>query len=269
MIARQRLDKADYDCVEAFLDAVKAGPADERNRAAFNDYFTMPRGTWYGANCDTGKDVLRLVSQGWPDGLAMVAALLDKTRAATARPVDRRRRLVRAEQGDSLDIHAVYRGQLDRAWSVAKRRDNRAPQRLTILANMLCAGYNDSSVLAWRGASAVAIADRLTAAGYQVRLVVGFGGNCKGARVSCRITVKDFGAPLDEATAAAVTAPGFFRALGHAWTAAHHPKSISSPSMSVGECDTADGEIRLSHEIASEDSAVRRIDEVIGEFNGS
>jgi hypothetical protein len=267
MSARERLDSASYLDVESFLEAVQAGPARADNRESFADYFERERASWFGAGCATGKDVLTLVRHGWADGQKRVAELLEKTSAATAIPMDRRRRLARMDQGDSLDIHAVYRGQLDKAWSRAVRRVTRGPQRVSLLANMLCSGHESSEILAWRGASAVAIADRLQAAGYQVRIVVGFGGNCSGARVSCRITVKDHGGPLDEATAAAVTCPGFFRALGHAWTAAHHPKHISSPGMSVAQCDIEADEIVLSHEIRDESSALASIDSVIGRVN--
>jgi hypothetical protein len=264
---RQSLASGEYMDVESFLESVQAGPGRPDNQEAFDDYFERDRASWYGAGCATGKDVLQLVRNGWPDGSKMVAELLEKTTAATAVPLDRRRRLVRTDQGDSLDIHSVYRGQLDRAWTRAVRKTTRGPQRVSILANMLCSGLDAAAVLAWRGAAAVAIADRLTASGYQVRIVVGFGGQCRGETVSCRITVKDHGSPLDEATAAAVTCPGFFRALGHAWTAGHHPRNISSPSMSVAQCSIEPDEIVLSHEIKDERTAVAAIDSTIGRVN--
>lgn len=266
-MTRQSLDSGQYDSVEAFLDAVKAGPTREDNREAWSHYWTVERRSWYGCDADTGEDVAVLVSTGWPRGQKLVADLIEKTSAATALPIDRRRRLVRTDSGDSVDIHAVWRGQLDKAWSKAVRRNTRGPQRVDLVANMLCSGGDEATVLAWRGAAAVAIADRLTAAGYAVRIVVGFGGRCTGATVNCRITVKDHGGPLDEATAASVIMPGFFRALGHAWTAAHHPRHIDSPSMSVGEVTRADGEIFISHEVKDERTALAKVDSVIASIN--
>jgi hypothetical protein len=270
MSARAELGSGDYPDVESFLEAVAAGPLRSENRETFDRFYERDGGagaSWYGAGCETGRAVLKVVREGWPEGARMVADLLDKTSAATAVPLDRRRRMIRTDQGDSLDMVAVYRGHLDRAWSRAVRRTSRGPQRVSILANMLCSGFESALVLAWRGAAAVAIADRLTAAGYQVRIVVGFGGRCKGEKVSCRITVKDHGGPLDEATAAAVAVPGFFRALGHAWTAAHHPDRIGSPGMSVQSCDLEADEIVLSHEIRDESSAVAAIDSAIERVN--
>lgn len=266
-MTRQSLDSGQYDSVESFLDAVAMGPVRDENAEPYRTYMHEGRRSWYDCDCDTGKDVVVLVSRGWPRGMALVADLIEKTSAATAMPIDRRRRLVRSDSGDSVDIHAVWRGQLDKAWSKAVRRNTRGPQRIDLVANMLCSGGDEATVLAWRGAAAVAIADRLTAAGYAVRIVVGFGGRCNGATVNCRITVKDHGGPLDEATAASVIMPGFFRALGHAWTAAHHPKIIDSPSMTVGIVSHDESEIFISHEVNDERTALAKVDSVIASIN--
>jgi len=266
-MSQQPFADASYGTVAEFLDSVSGGLRNPRNQAAWSAYFEEDRASWYGANCRTGRDVQSLVHTGWPDGMAMVERLLAKTSASLATPVDRRRRNRRGPQGDSLDIHAVYRGQLDVAWTRPVRTNARGPQRVDLVANMICSGAENAEVLAWRGAAAIAIADRLTAAGYQVRIIVGFGGRCSGAPLSCRITVKDHGGPLDVSTAAAVMVPGFFRALGHAWTAAHHPERIWSPGMTVQGSRTEPGEIVISHETRDQESAIATIDRVIAGVN--
>jgi hypothetical protein len=206
-------------------------------------------------------DVIKLVSDGWPEGRESVAKLARKTSAIEIAPRDRRRRLSRSDMGDALDIHAVYRGQLDIAWIKARRQWSYGPQRVDILANMLCSGCDDSSVLQWRGAAAIALADKFEHAGYMVRIIVGFGGHTgpDRERISCRITVKGYDSPMNVSTAASVTLPGFFRAIGHGWNGGHVRARTYSAGMSVGQCDVESGEIMLSHEIYDERTAVQFI----------
>jgi hypothetical protein len=263
----QKLSDGNYDSVAAFMAATGEIRC-ESNRAEVAEFLRGNRhgSYWYGAGCKNGEDVIRLISDGWPEGRESVAALAAKTSAIELAPMDRRRRLTRSDQGDHLDIHAVYRGHLDKAWTVARRMSARGPAKVDILANMLCSGGASSSVLQWRGAAAVTLADKLGAAGYMVRIVVGFGGRTGANRsetCSCRITVKDYDAPLNVSTAASVTLPGFFRALGHAWNSGHCKGPSGQFGMSVQSCRTEAGEIVLSHEIMSETTAIDAIERII------
>ena len=267
---KQKLDNASYESVADFVDAcdelVNTG-----NRGEFDKFDNRPDPSFYGAGCNTGKDVRKLVANGWKEGQDNVTAMLEKTSAIEAALQDRRRKRTRGEFGDDLDIHAVYRGHLDVAWSRTVRRNVSGPQKIDILANMICSGGASSTVLQWRGAAAVALADKLERSGYMVRIVVGFGGEAFGAgnpKVSCRITVKPYDRPLDVSTCAAVTLPGFFRALGHRWIYGHAAPVISAGGITVRESKIEAGEIVATHSVRDEPSALKWIDEQIAKING-
>src|SRR5262245_18020116 len=271
----QPLDNAQYDSVAAFLDAANGPARYAANETLRKSYvrgdceYQGDASHWLGAGCKTGADVQRLCRDGWAHGRDRMAKLLDTIDTSNLVPMDMRRRLHRADFGDALDLAAVYAGRLSTAWTLARRRGAVAPRRVDIVANMICSGFENSDVLFWRGAAAIALADKLEAAGYMVRLVVGFAGANEAGQISCRITVKDHDRPLDIATISAVLLPGFFRALGHGWTEGHAAKKLVSPSMSVGEVKIEDGEIRLSHEVEDEGTARERIAKVIASLDYS
>lgn len=256
----QSIQSASYDSVDAFMSAALTECRNTANKEMRDRYANEApgSGSWYGHGIENGKHVQRLMREGWPEGTARVETLLAKLDTSALVPVDRRRRLRRADMGDTLDIHAVYTGQLATAWNVARRQNVTGPQRVDLLANMICSGSDNADVLFWRGAACVALSDALETAGYMVRLVVGFGGSAlsHSKTVSCRITVKEYDRPMDMATAATVTLPGFFRGLGHAWIAGHDTYKRTGVGIGVGECQREDGEIFLSHEVRNEQTAM-------------
>lgn len=276
-IAAERASTAtvigNYATVEEFLHATVNECIVDANKAERDRYATgrngEDRSSWYGAGCATGRDVQALLHKGWTAGRERMSGLLDTIDTSQLVPVDTRRRLHRCDLGDVVDLGAVYAGRLDAAWTRARRQTSIAPQRIEICANMLCSGGDDSDVLFWRGAAAVALADKMDAAGYMTRIVVGFGGQTTlgDERLSCRIIVKDHGAPLDIATASAVLLPGFFRAIGHGWTAGHCLKAGSSASMTVEQCQVEPGELFLSHTVRDRATAEAWLKAQVDTFN--
>jgi hypothetical protein len=270
---RQPFNDARYDSIADFLSAVQLKPLNVANTSYWAHFMDGHNGDWYGADCGTGHDVLKVMSEGWEQGRARLNALRDQIGEVDLVPVDRRRRPVRADQGDVLDIFAVYNGRLDIAWRTAKRRSTVAPTRIDICANMICSGGEHSDVLFWRGAAAATLADILEQAGYMVRLVVNFGGstgdNAKGnERTSCRIIVKDHGMPFDVTSTSAVILPGFFRALGHAWIQSHAPGRRDMNGIYVGEGVIEDSEILLSHDVRDHGTALAFVRDQIAKLNG-
>jgi len=263
----QSLANGRYGSVADFVASLNS----VRNTCNDKNYYDKgDRAEWLGGGCATLSDVKRCMRDGWPEGSRAVDDMLAKASAIETVPIDRRRRLTRCELGDSLDIHSVYRGELATAWTRAVRRATRGPQHVEILANMICQGGDDSSVLKWRGVAAIVLADKLEQSGFRVRIVVGFGGELSKSneRVSCRIVVKDHSNPLDVATCAAVTLPGFFRALGHQWAICHAAQQAYDGSMSVKQCIVESGEIILSHEARDESTARAWIEARIADING-
>lgn len=268
---KQDLKDARYESISDFLDAMRAGCRNPANESLWRDWgYDESRGNWYGAGCDTGADVQAKMRDGWPDGRDRMNDLRDKIGDIALAPQDRRRRLVRGASGDTLDIHSVYNGRLDVAWRSPRRITTSGPQKIELVANMLCSGGAHSDVLFYRGAAAAILADLLETAGYMVRLVVIFGGavaGMEGEQVSCRITVKEHGVPFDVTSTSATIMPGFFRALGHAWIAAHCVGPMSPSGISVRQGNVEPGEILLSHGIHDHGTALAFIEATIIKIN--
>lgn len=265
----QPLNDGRYESVAEFVHAATTECSNEGSRGEMCRLIDGDHYDWYGANCRTGRDVVEKLKTGWQEGRDKANAMLAGLDTSELNPINRKRRLTKGAEGDELDIQQVYCGNLERAWTTPKRRRLHGPQQVTILANMICHGREDADVLFWRGAAAIAVADKLEEAGYVVRIIVGFGGeHDAGGPVSCRITVKDHGAPLDITTTASVVLPGFFRAIGHAWICGHSVAAVTSCGISVQQGIIEEGEIFLSHEVRNEKTALDWCKKLIAKMNG-
>jgi hypothetical protein len=266
---RQEFTNANYESIADFLAAVELPCRHKGNTETHAHFLDHNRYTdWYGADCHTGRDVVKLMQDGWPQGRERLNELRSKIGTVDLVPVDRRRRMTRADHGDVLDMTAVWSGRLDVAWRTARRTATTGPQKIELVANMICYGCEHSDVLFWRGAAAAVLADLLEQAGYMVRLVVNFGGNAGKEKTSCRIIVKEHGIPFDVTSTSAVILPGFFRALGHAWIANHAPyERGGGGGIGVGEGLTEPGEIVLSHKVRDHGTALAFVHDTIARIN--
>jgi hypothetical protein len=265
---RQALDNANYSSIAEFVEAMNLAPRNVASTELWNNWRgDMDHGNFYGGDCRTGTDVQRTMNEGWTQGRDRLNELRSKINTVNLVPQDRKRRKVKTDFGDHLDIHAVYAGKLETAWTVARRQVTRGPQRIDLVANMICTGAEHSDVLFWRGAAAAVLADLLGAAGYMVRLIVNFGGKMDGEKVSCRVVVKDHGMPFDVTSVSSVILPGFFRALGHAWIASHCKQRMSPSGISVGQGNVNDGEILLSHNVRDHGTALAFVNDTIEKLN--
>ena len=265
----QEVHDGNYDSIQDFVDAATKELRNPRNSGHVHDCLDDTHSvSWFGADCRTGREVVKKIHDGWPEGQARLETLTAELVEVNVHPKDRRRRRVRCDFGDSVDIHAIYAGRIGEAWEVAKRKEGCGPQRVDILVNMLCAGAEQNDVLFWRGAAAIVLADKLEQAGYMVRLVVGFGGmNSNGDKTSCRITVKAHDKPLDITSTASVIMPGFFRGIGHCWLASHAGTALGSYGISVQQGRIEDGELVLSHDVRDEKTAREWLTRTVGDFN--
>lgn len=184
--------------------------------------FNLTRQDWLGA-----PDLATLeqrIREGWAEGAAMIAGL---AASELPDPVSLKRRREWADQGDELDIHRVYAGKLDTAWSRMGKRNSRAPRRITIMCDLSCPWFQKADSLAWRGVAALKLSDALEAAGYQVQILaancaVGVNDDRKKAvgheAVAALVPIKHYDAPLDLCSLASVlVAPGFKRRYLHPW----------------------------------------------------
>jgi len=273
MATHQPLQDGRYDSVTDFIAAVNLRCFEPKNREHFDGLMTETRygKKWFGADCANGRDVERVMNSGWKEGQTRMEKMRSKIGNVELVPIDRRRRPVRTDMGDIVDMPSVWSGRLDIAWKTAKRRTTQGPQKIELCANMLCSGGEDADVLFWRGAAAATLADILEQAGYMVRLVIAFGGKeYTNGDVSCRIIVKDHGMPLDVATTSAVILPGFFRALGHAWIVNHSRQHIGYfGGITVEQGKVDEGEIFLSHEVRDQATAAKFVTAQIQKLNDS
>ncbi|MFN3886121.1 MAG: hypothetical protein ACK4MG_04110 [Aquabacterium sp.] len=197
--------------------------------------YTLTRHDWLGAPDLTVLE--QRIREGWPEGAAMIAGL---AASELPDPVSIKRRREWADQGDELDIHRVYAGKLDSAWSRMGKRESRAPRRITLMCDLSCPWFQKADALAWRGVAALKLSDALEEAGYQVQILA---VNCAVGvdsqeeqpgheAVAAIVPVKHYDAPLDLSSLASVlVAPGFKRRYLHRW---HFASEDRPQSRSLG-----------------------------------
>lgn len=176
---------------------------------------TRERHDWVGA--DTPQEAADRVTKGWPEGARRVFEKLQDLEVPA--PTSVRRRMVRADQGDELDIHSVYRGDLDHAWTSRKRKHTRTKLTVRIVAQTNLLADMSANELFWRGAAVVKLSDALTEAGYNVEII----GALASRKVDrnenidflCTFPLKEASMPLDtEQLAGVICNAGFHRLFG-------------------------------------------------------
>lgn len=161
--------------------------------------------------------VMDAIKTGWSEGVAAMGKV-DMPTVAAARTFKRTRR--RGEYGYSIDMDDVRNGNLHRAWTRTERGSATGPRNVTILANVGCNAGVRATQLMWRGVAYLVLADALTNAGYNVRVIIGTGTagvNAERTFNTCSTcTVKDFDEPLNiDTLATACAMAGVKRYLFH------------------------------------------------------
>jgi hypothetical protein len=175
---------------------------------------------WYGL--DGGPEaVLKAMAEGYSDGAARVDAMYDAIAPSLPKAIDYRRKMTRADQGDELDIHAVYRGDLEHAWTRIARRPQLGTGVIRIAVDV-CANANvNAESMAWRGVAALALSRAMKRAGYSVEIIAGLATRGVQAMknparlelITCVVKARH-AAPDPATLAASVALPGFFRVAG-------------------------------------------------------
>lgn len=165
---------------------------------------------WYGAA--TGEEAADRAIQGWPEGAERVRQLLADVEVPE--PVNIRRKLRRGDQGDELDIHAVYRGALDRAWTRRQRTHHRSRMTVRLALQLGGSKMMSQEEMFWRGAAVAKLTEALEDAGYGVELMCAESTQqgWRGDELHQLFCLKDAGTPLNlEQVAGVVCNAGFFR----------------------------------------------------------
>lgn len=257
-----------YGSLRDYMDAAKVAPRNPLN-ASLVSMADTPGGLngahWAGAE-NTADAVAKLTSP-YADGAAIISRI-EKAAGNIKLPpqMDTRRRRVRGDQGDELDIHAVWRGQSATAWARMGRRQVTAPPMVSIVINSIISADNDKTVISYRGAVGIVLCQLLERFGYRVRLVVARGGVTSSEskeKFSCRTTIKDYGKPLDRETVACATHPAMQRILGIRWSWVQMEGKGSTGGNMPGDAVKDANEIFISAEVTNERTAIAKIQSVI------
>src|SRR5262245_41427721 len=108
VMKHQDIKNGVYESISAFCNAVELPCLNSQNKEIWTDAINKPSfgQSWLGADCRTGRDVLKFMRDGWKEGRDRMNDLRSKIGAIELVPQDRKRRKVRTDMGDHLDIHA-------------------------------------------------------------------------------------------------------------------------------------------------------------------
>lgn len=277
----QRAEDSRFNSVIEFLEAVHRHPVVVRgNQYRYQNYigdhdiqsnYDAYGVDYLGFGCRTGEQVERLIKEGCPKALSKAMELSQFQELV---PIDQKRRLTRADLGDSLDIAAVYSGHHMTAWSKARRRHIIAPQHVDFVVQLCTPWTEPAEWMFWKGAAAVAMSDMLEMSGYVTRIVVARGGPAsdKGPfnavyHTSTRIIAKDYGQPIDPSTTGAVLVPGFTRALIGAWDRLLCPFFMPKECFYAGRAIVDEGEYEVNMNIHDKETALAWMAETLTKIN--
>ena len=152
------------------LQEIEAAEIPEINKEhAKTCIFEREKNNWFGPKgFETFKNVQNAVNNGWPEGVKKARKLGKDIDAPPIQSIRRRR--IRGDRGDALDIHAVNSGAFDKAWTRRDKRVTSAPPVLTMSINLTAAYNVKATTLYWRGAAALKIAEILEDAGYSIEI---------------------------------------------------------------------------------------------------
>jgi|SaaInlLV_10m_DNA_3_1039740.scaffolds.fasta_scaffold02197_7 hypothetical protein len=218
IIRRHGIIHDKHSSVESVKKFRRSAASAKKNSSTSSD-FTDPAYSnntdlvdWFGFS--TVEEIHQVMNDGYPDGVKLVNRLAKKIKMPTLKSA--RRRKVRRDQGDFLDIHAVYNGNLGGAWEKTERASKNAPRQVSLLVNLTASVIIPSSEYKWRGVAALALASRLEEAGHSVE-ITGFTHsakvfNRKKDRHVLSFPVKSFGTPVNlNSLAITLVQPAFFR----------------------------------------------------------
>lgn len=185
--------------------------------------------SWFGGPRTIGEMHDKVIN-GWPEMRTRthlyVKQLNDTLETTEAIPIDiehRRRKRTRGDYGDTLDIHRVWAGELDKAWErpTKKPRLTLSERYVTLYADLCASSGKDAFASIWRAAVAIKLVDLYTQAGYSLEVWVGNsaryaypGSSIVSSWYASR--VKEYSMPVHEERFAAMLGVGYLRAVGFA-----------------------------------------------------
>lgn len=184
----------------------------ESNTKLFNsivdrhDYDEYESNRWFGAPSQAEAE--KRMRFGWAEGADRLQEIATKQIEFKSL----RRRRFKSDQGDELDIHAVYRGDLSTCWTSTKRLNRSGGKRsISLISDISCHAGERSDELFWAGAAVLKLAETLSESGYSVA-IYGASGTCKIGDGKTKLEIANFvelkseDAPLDVSNLASIIA---------------------------------------------------------------
>lgn len=166
---------------------------------------------WFGA--PTREEFDRILDQGD----IKYAKMVEEKAVEVAQPRSLKRRRMRGEYGDELDIHKVYAGALSTAWERRGPKLRVATRNIKLLVNIAQNANTSAQKMQWVGVAALRLAEAFEKAGYRVA-IDGVDGSNKVSdkeHILCVFPLKSYESPLDiMSLTSAVCFAGFFRGAG-------------------------------------------------------
>lgn len=151
----------------------------------------------------------RIMRDGWQEGVEQIEKAMQGLETP-ARATSIRRRAIWSNQGDALDIHRVYSGQLDTAWRRTQRQQSVKSAVRTIAFQTTRSAADSPSLWINTGAAVYKLTDLIQQAGYSVRIIAGDSANAitrtNGACFDFGVTVKAPDSPMEPNALAAMVA---------------------------------------------------------------
>ena len=174
--------------------------------------------TWYGLSGGC-KAFQATMGKGHPEGVEAIRKLSRQMAGKIIRPKVMRRKRSRGREGDEIDIHSVYSGNLDRAWSQMKRAPRVGKKKVTLLVQVGANSGTNASDMFWGPAAALALSEELTKARYAVEIIAvqpadGVFPNLGGRGYVGLIRIKNFNEPININSLSIMTLGGFHRYFG-------------------------------------------------------
>ena len=222
VMENDKLVSVHFDSIIDYMNT----PPTKTNKDLYNSLKRRSSGRWFGPTSNGDYD--ETIRLGLVGDQKLMSSLENKISELqeNLRVTDSKikinevfRKRTRGAQGDELDIHAVYQGRLDIAWS---RTERIVQDSETKLVTLLIDNEDNSGVSAedsiWRSACAVLLCRQLEAAGKSVRIITygasefAFKNDPRAQTVS--ITIKEYNTSLALSRLAAMSHIGFGRAAG-------------------------------------------------------
>lgn len=201
----------------------QADDAKELYEGGYDDWGWLCGGSSSAYKVSTIEAIEATVRQGWADGVAKVQDLANELRNAIPEAEDITPKFQWMDEGDELDMHRVWDGELERSWYGRDQGIGPAPRVIRLLTPMGGSAGMSQEKMFWVGAGALVLTDALERAGYRCELTSynscnHYGGSKHHHIAEVTLKRSDDYVPL-ASLAAGLCLTAWYRAIGFRWEA--------------------------------------------------